>query len=341
MKTPWIGAVLLIVPALALILIPDYGADAAFTLPLRGARRFLAAWGVACLGAAIYAFTTRAPWRKGLGMALMFTPLAFTLWSILNNLAPLLAGGKEIVAITPYQLSTAYMRAILIDLGYAGAGFLLWAGWHPKDTVRDIARRLQDSGFPMGRRSEAASLRLGFGWFPVLLVGAILVDLATRGTALVNNDESSIWSLATPWHVIMISLAASVGEETLYRGVLMVSAAVLFGARRGGDRAKVAWAAAIALQGIIFGLAHAGFGNYAHVLQATLFGLVSGFAAYRFGIWSVITLHFLVDIYAIGADVATPAWQGFLVTLLIINVIYSGVAATSWWAARQKARAAV
>ncbi len=332
MKTPWIAPVLFIVPATALLLLPDYRGWAlpSFVLPIVGAKRFLAAWGLACLLAGLYAATTRAAWRRGLGMALMLTPVAFTTWSILNDLAPLIAGGRPITARTPYQLSTAYMRSIMVNLGYAGAGFLLWSGWRPQDRLRDIAARLREAGFPMGRRSEASSLLLGVAWFPVLLAGAVLLAYATAGTALVNNDESSIWQRATPWHVVMISLAASMGEETVYRGVIMVGLATLFGARQGGTTARYAWWAAIVVQGLFFGLAHAGFGNYAHVLQATLFGLVAGAAAYRFGMWSVIALHFLVDIYAIGADIDSRAWSGFLVSLLLLNIAYS-VWATSRW----------
>ncbi len=336
MKIPWIAPALLIVPALALWLVPTYQAgswpDLGF--PINGARRFLAAWALASFAAAVYAIVGQTTWRRALGMALMLTPIAFTTWAILNDLAPLLAGGKPIAARTPYQLSTAYMRTILVDLGYAGAGFVLWSGWQPKESLRALAGRLRDAGLPMGVRSESSSMRLGFAWFPVLLIGAFLLDLATQGTGLVNNDESSVWRLATPWHVIMVSLAAAMGEETVYRGVLMVSLATLLGARQGGRRAQYAWGAAIALQGIFFGFAHAGFGNYAHVLQATLFGLVAGFAAVRFGIWSVITLHFLVDIYAIGAGIDSTGWITFLVGLLLVNVAYSGLAGTRWVVAR-------
>ncbi len=340
MKVPWIAPVLFIVPALALWLLPTYEAGSWPTLdfPINGARRYLAAWGLTCLGAGIFALARQTTWQKGLGMALMFTPAAFTLWAILNDLAPLLAGGKPISARTPYQLSTAYMRTILIDLGYTGTGFLLWSGWRPAHTIRDIAHRLRLAGFPLGHRSEVSSLLLGVGWFPVLLVGAVLINAATQGTALVNNDESSIWSLATPWHVIMISLAAAMGEETAYRGVLMVTLATVIGARSGKPSARYAWWAAIAIQGVFFGFAHAGFGNYAHVLQATLFGLVAGAAAYRFGIWSVIALHFLVDIYAIGADIDSRLWIATLVALLVLNTAYSVWSGTRW--VRQRIHAA-
>ncbi len=316
----------LLVAALALAFVAGTHYDG---LPLRGAPLFVAAWGLALLVASIYAGLARTSWRRALGMALMLTPVAFTAWSILNDLGPLIAGGRTITARSHYQLSSIYMRSIMTNVGYVGAGFLLWSGWRGEG-LSWVAARLREAGLPMGRRSEASSLRLGVAWFPVLLFGAIGIDFLVRGTALVNNDETSIWSLVTPWHVIMISLAAAVGEEIVYRGVILVGLAKVL-----GDR-PWSWWTAIVLQAVFFGFAHAGFGNYAHVLQATLFGLVSGFAAYRFGIWAPLALHFLVDIYAIGAFATAPGWGTLLSVLLLANVlfaIYAGVRwATTKWA---------
>jgi membrane protease YdiL (CAAX protease family) len=72
---------------------------------------------------------------------------------------------------------------------------------------------------------------------------------------------------------------------------------------------------AVLLQAVVFGFAHGGYGTWSHVIIAGLFGLVSGTVAWRFGIWAALALHFLVDLFAFGADASSNVpwlWQAIV-----------------------------
>ncbi len=315
---------LLLVPIVAAILVLVERPD----IPIRGARYWTTAWGAAALWGLLYVVVARRGARQGIGMALMLVTVTTTLLSIFNDLAPLIAGGTVLRAYSEYQLSSLYSRKILTDLGYLGAGFLLWSGWRWDEGLEALAQRLRPF-VPAGGRSEGASLRIGVAWFPVLLLGSYLIQIIVSQNVpqLVNSDESSVWDNVTPWHGLMISAAAALGEEAVYRVLMMGGLATILMRRMDARRA---WWIALAVQAIVFGFAHAGFGNWLHVLQATLFGVVSGAAALLFGIWCAIALHFLIDVYAIGGHAEPAWWIVLLVVGLIANAAYSAWVGGRW-----------
>ncbi len=298
------------------------------SLPVGGSRFWLTAWSSAALFGAIYGLGRHA-WRQTFGMALMLVGVMTTALAILNDLAPLIAGGREIVPFTRFQLSTFYMRKLLIELGYMGVGFLLWSGWRPHDTLHDIARRLRETGLPMGGRSEGRSALIGYLGFPVLLAATYVFTVVVEQQAprLVNNDETGIWQHSTWFSTIMLSAAASLGEEILYRGFILVGLSKIL--QRWMRPTAALWTAC-SLQAVFFGFAHASYGNWLHVLQATSFGFISGAVAILFGIMAAIVLHFLIDIYAIGVHVDSEIWFLFLLATLLANVLVTIGAGGRW-----------
>lgn len=298
-------------------------------LPVSGAPFFVVCWAAALLFAGLYGILTAGSWRRVAGMALMVTPLAFTLLGILNDLAPLLAGGVVLRARSTYRLSSLFIRKILIDLGYLGAGFILWSGWTPAEGLRGLARRLQATGIPVGR-SEGRGVRLGFAWFPVLILVTVVTDIILRGSLpqLVNSDERSIWDNMTPYHAVLISAAAAVGEEAVYRMLLMGGIGVML--LRAGATKPWAWGVAMVVQAVVFGFAHSSYGNWLHLIQATSFALIAGAALMIYGIWGAIMLHFLVDIYAIGRHADATWWLVGIGMLLLFNVGYTLYRGGSW-----------
>ncbi len=293
--------------------------------------RLLMAWGTSILVGILG--HRWAGWHasKATGLAIMTVPI----WSLLLgyiNTFPVLADPASILQpISPARLSSIYAVGIVSDLGHLGAGFLIWQGrgsiaHMTRLTPRQIAQRLRDVGLPMGGRSEAASIAIGTLAFPLLLAGTWLTSfLLTQSSTLQSGDESQVWKHMSLYHAIMISLSAGFGEELLYRGLLMVILARWMPAP-----------AAVAIQAVIFGFAHAGYGTWTHVILPTLFGLIAGIAAYRYGIWSAIILHVLVDIYALGIEVArnAPWTTTVLAVLLILNTL-----ATLVWVVRGTIRA--
>ena len=278
------------------------------------------AWAMAFLVAGV-AMATGKRGHQAAGLGLMTVPLWLTLWGILNTLEPLVSGGTVLRPYSVYQLSGLYSRSLLSDLGYLGVGFLLYARGGSlrrllSASPHAIASDLRRAGLPLGRRGEGASFATGFLLFPLLLLGAVAVDLLTRDVAALHQgDEASVWDNMTVFHALLISLAAAFGEELLYRGFLQ------------GALSRVApMPVAVAVQAVFFAFAHAGYGTWIHVLQPFLFALLTGVVAWRWGIWAAVVLHALVDIFAIGIE-ATGASPWFAVALTVL--LYANVVATA------------
>ncbi len=289
-------------------------------------------WAVAlALAATLWALRPRLGPVRALGLGLMSVPLTDTLLGIVESFGPLLQGGVVLAAYSTRQLSSLYTHKLLEDLGYLAAGFLLYAGgarWWDQ-TPRTLARRLADAGLPMGGRGEGPSAFVGLLAFPLLLGGTLLVNAATQGLeSLRQSDESSVFANMTLYHAVLISAAAAFGEELLYRGLLQTVLA-----------RRLPVAAAIAVQAVVFGFAHSGYATWIHVLLPTLFGLVAGFAAWRFGIWCSIVLHFVVDVFAFTAEVAVRhAWASYLLeTLFLANLVLTIGWGIAWLVRRRGA----
>jgi membrane protease YdiL (CAAX protease family) len=327
-------------------------------LPLLGAHLF-PAWSFYAapwLLGTVTAFVARATgrrWHQAVGLGIMTVPVWDTLWGIIESFGPLLQGGFVLRAYTRHELSSLYVSKFLSELGYLGAGFLIYASdtwrafWSP--SPRRIARALVDAGLPMGalvpwmrqrglaarRWGEGISALVGLAGFPLLLFGTLLFSLATaNASALRQSDETSVFANMTIYHAIVISLAAGFGEELVFRG--LVQTAIQRILPRGG----LAWPmlVAVVVQSVFFGLAHSGYGTWIHVLEPALFGLIAGLVAWAFGIWAAIVLHVLVDVLAFGIEASRhnawvlPALNDFLISDILLLL---GVAV---WAAIHLAR---
>ncbi len=305
----------------------------------------LLSWGGALLVAAIL-LARRRPWHQALGIALMATPLMFTFWNIIDSLEVLRDPNSRLFPHSRYALSRIYAYKLLRDVGYVGAGFLLYASGGrlanlARATPRVIAARLAAAGFPTGNRSETDSLRAGLLLLPVFLLTAWAVNvLLYSSAALANGDEASVWDNMTPYAAIMLSLAAGFGEEIVYRGVLQTGLIRVLPAGRGS------LVAAILLQAVFFGFAHGGYGTWAHVLAPAMFGVVAGVMAARWGIWSAIALHVGVDIIAFSAYTRFefPWFAALVATALLANLVWSLVWGVLWvarWIGARRPGAAV
>lgn len=282
-------------------------------------------WMAAIITGSVLSATGRRWWQAA-GIALMTVPLWDTAWGILSSIEPLVQGGQVLRAYTKYELSYVFSYKFLSDLGYLGVGFLLYGSggtWHGMfQAPRTVAKRLIDVGFPTGRRTEGHSAFLGAVALPLLLVGSIAISYWTRGAeSLRQSDEENVFANMTLYHAILLSAAAAVGEELVYRGFFQTILA-----------RRMPMVVAIILQAVFFGFAHSGYGTWIHVLLPALFGIVVGFAAWRFGIWMAIVMHFLVDVYAFGSEASSnQAWLiPILNTLFFANIILT-LAWGVWW----------
>lgn len=312
-------------------------------LRLLYADRLLASWALAITTAVLLRLSGRR-WHIAAGIAVMTVPLWLTVLAYVNTIQVLADPNSRLASYSTRALSSIWTRSVFIDVGYLLVGAVVWASggtWKGLwDTgPRRIAATVRGAGLTQDG-GEGRSILAGLLLFPVFLVVTAMVDSFVYGrSGLVNGDESSVWAAMTPYYMLMISLAAGIGEELVYRGVLMVAAAALL-RRTGMPRPAVA-VIAVSLQAIVFGMAHAGYGTLAHVILPTLFGLAAGAIAYRFGLWAAIVLHTLVDVFAFGGDAALNApWVetvllGFLGLNFLASLAYGAWWAGQWWQHRR------
>lgn len=270
------------------------------------------------------ALVPHRPGHEALGLAILSVPVWDTSLGILASFEQLVAGGATLLPLSTFQLSGLYSYKLVSDLGYLGVGFLIFVGGNRilSLTPATVARRLAATGFPLAGRTEGHSILLGLVLFPVLLAVTILVNQGLSGfQALRQSDETSLFANMTPYHALLISLAAAFGEELVYRGLVQTALA-----------RRLPMVGAIVVQALFFGFAHSGYATWIHVLLPTLFGLVAGLVAWRLGIWAAIVLHAFVDIYAFGVEAsANYAWVlPVLNALLLANLVLT-VGWGIWW----------
>jgi membrane protease YdiL (CAAX protease family) len=138
-------------------------------------------------------------------------------------------------------------------------------------------------------------LLLTLAIFAGLILLAIL--LVATGQARPNPVAEELIALADFRLALFVSVAAGFGEEVLFRGLL----------QRAFQRAMPVWAA-IALQAVLFGLLHAGYGTFLQLLVPAALGLAFGVVTHRTrSLWPAIYAHFLFDFVQLTADSWLPA----------------------------------
>ena len=279
-------------------------------------QRFVIAWGSGIALCLMVRGFLHQPWHKAIGWGVMSIPLWFTTAGILDSISTLADPNSQLTAISKESLNRLWSQKVLRDIGYVGAGFLVWSSggkW------RDIISRplhLVASKFPDKvplRTSIIATAII----FPVFMFLTLLGDAGTSGLdSLRNGDESLVWANLTPFLAIMVSLSAGFGEEIVYRGVLLR-----------GLQNRMPVVAAILLQGVFFGFAHAGYGTWIHVIGPALFGVVAAIMALRWGLWSAILLHVLTDLF-VFLPLTAPVGP------ILLWLLFAGLLASLAWTLR-------
>lgn len=264
---------------------------------------FLVAVAAAC-AIGLAARLARFSWRQALGVGLVAWPLARLAVNV----------GASWASLGVYEVQPAIPAEVL----WRGVGRTLWHNVAIPLTglllVAGDARRALRFARVVPRETWARDGANGLALVPivaggyVLALAALLAGFADR---LLDGDESQVFANMTPLLAVALSLAAGVAEEFLYRGVLLSLLARL-----------VPLPAAVALQALAFGFAHAGYGTWAHVAGPAVFGLFMAWVVLRLGLLPAVILHAAINVvfFAIDMGPRMPAAYAMIAALLVASL---------------------
>lgn len=249
-----------------------------------------------------------------LGIVLLTAPLATLVLIGLTSL-PRLSSGATPLAVPSDLLAGKALIHFLLYLAVPTVGLVLVVG--PRRVPGALPRFL--FGDSPDRRSISRGLARAAGVCGLLVAGVLLgwPALADQAGLFSAEGPRVFFSQTTPAIALALAGVAAVAEELLFRGVLLKQL----------DR----WLSrhpAVALQALLFGLIHAGYGSLLHVAAATAFGLLLGYLALRDGLMPAMAVHFVVNV----AVLAAWSEQGTLVATALVLVLSLGLLS---WATHQ------
>lgn len=212
---------------------------------------------------------------------------------LLSLAAPFLDTGGAVASPTTDQLRFAlYVQSILQILLMAVIP-LAWGYGTRLVPFEGMVRyfRLQDP-----RRGALRGILWFFAVLAALMVLGYLLELF--GVPQDNPVKDQLTSVMTVPLALAVAVAAGVGEEVLFRGLLLRGLEGV-GARMGLARVPTQ-AFAVGVSSVLFGLAHASYGTPLQVLVPIGLGVLFGVLVVRGGsLWTVIVAHFLYDVVAL------------------------------------------
>lgn len=278
----------------------------------------LLVWTLAWIGGFLPLFLGRVRWRwwQCVGLALVLTPfvrMGIGVYFDLVALVEVTASGGFVVleAVPRSAIWETIWRRVLNYLVVPGFGlFLLWGGKPTRGQVAEAGLAPRENAWRDALHGFALFFAIALAY-----VGALLVALfVAREFLPATGDESRVWANMTPLLIVLLSGTAGLTEEFLFRGLLL----------RALGRA-MPFLAAASLQALFFGLIHAGYFTWTHVLGPFVFGLGMAWIVRELGLIPAVLLHAEVNVafFAIDvADVVPAAW--LLVLALLAMNAYAG-----------------
>ena len=216
-----------------------------------------------------------------------------------------------------YNLVVPLVGLFLLHNSYADAG----AGTplaRPRflDALREHGVAPRHSVRRDAQRGLSLFLFLAAGFLVAWVVSKYVTPVLSPG-----SDESLYWRNVTIPLIVMLSLSAGLAEEFLFRGILLTALA-----------RRMPWVAAALAQALVFGLVHAGYGTWTHVLGPAVFGLAMAWVARHLGVLVTALLHAEVNVLFFTLDVAPTylAVNGPLGLAALLGVTLALLAACAW-----------
>jgi membrane protease YdiL (CAAX protease family) len=198
-------------------------------------------------------------------------PIGVAIGAVAVLIASLIGSRYLVEALIDLDWSIAVYTVISVVVGYGPSVWWCWCASHRWGTGRPA----HDLGLSF-RWPDA-------GWGPLVWISALgaellmVVIVEVTGIPLVGNTEGIGEFDADRTYVVTLLIAAVIAaplvEEAVFRGLMLR-----------GLLSRIAVAPAVAVQGVLFGLAHVdpvrGSGNIGLVLILSVVGVVFGGAAY-------------------------------------------------------------
>lgn len=280
----------------------------------------------------------RWTWVQCVGLALVIHPFVRMGLTLLRTyeflLVPTVLQPANPIALWRSVESQVWYNLMLPLLGL----FLMHAPY--ADAARDTPQRRERFSDALAEHGVAPragvrrDLQRGASLF-LFLVAAFLVAWIVSKTITPilspGSDESLYWRNITIPLIVLLSLAAGLGEEFLFRGLLLTRLTRWFG----GLARHAAWLPfllAALVQAAAFGLIHAGYGTWVHVLGPALFGLGMAWIARRLGVLVTALLHAQINVVFFTVEVGPTylAVNGALGLLALLSVSGALLALCVW-----------
>ncbi|MEA3201387.1 MAG: Type prenyl endopeptidase Rce1-like [Thermoplasmata archaeon] len=270
-------------------------------------------------------------WIQAIGLGLVLTP--FVRFGLDFYGTVVVAGVLfHFTVLAAPPVSAFWSQALfdaVYDVGLPFAGLLILhnavPGFPSRRAPREPLRDALAAHDLAPRATWRRDLARGAALF-LFIAAAYLVALLLEQTALAalsaNGDETRYWQNITIPLVLLLSALAGVGEEMLFRGVLLTWLS-----------RRMPWLAAALLQALAFGLIHSGYGTWSHVVGPFAFGLGMAWVARHLGVWVTAVLHASVDVVSLGLSVAPDyvATHG-TAGALALGAVLLALCALSVWA---------
>lgn len=301
---------------------------------------WLAAFGTTWVDRAFAARGLRAPkgplrtgrfaWTQSLGLALVYFPFVKFAWGVWTSWTFLVDPSSVAVSMTVAEMYAKFAFHAVQYFLVPVAGLLLMLRKSPRTAFAGLRRAL-----PLVMRRNGAAIRVswrhdsmhGLWLFSLFLVAYGLsvsaiakLDDAAGGSLSSGSDEAVFDNMTVPL-VFLLALVAGVSEEFLFRGVMLVKIRDLFGGGRLG-----LWMA-VGATSVFFGLIHAGYGTWTHVLGPLLFGVFEALVWLKFGLLPAMMVHIGIDVVAFGAETVdtNPGMETFLLALFAASIVVPAV----------------
>jgi membrane protease YdiL (CAAX protease family) len=256
-------------------------------------------------------------WIQCMGLALVATAFVRMLVGIYLSIGALFVF-TVLEPVSREALWRSVGRDILFDLAIPITGILLLhnavPGLQSRQTRPSTVHAALDAEGLGPKSSYTRDALRGFTLFFCIAI-AYMVALAVSvlfTPVQVGGDESHYWRNITIPLIVLVSGMSGLTEELLFRGILFTRLA-----------RAMPLIVAVLLQAIFFGVIHAGYGTWTHVIAPALFGLGMAWIVRTLGLVPAILLHAQINIVFFAfeiSDVVPQAWW-FLVLLAIVNLV--------------------